>query len=240
MEATVAFYGGLLGWEVPESSNAEQTGGYRIATSGGMSVGGVMPLMSPEQPPVWSSYVSVDDAEAIAGAVTEAGGSVVAPPMDVMDLGRMAVFADPTGAVFGIWQPKAMKGAELVNEPGSLCWNELNTRDPDTAAAFYSAVFGWKAASAEQGGADYVSFQRADDAPVAGMIDIRGKVPDEVPAHWLVYFAVDDCDATIAKAAELGASTLVGPIDIPIGRFAVLSDPNGSSFAVIGMSDATA
>jgi predicted enzyme related to lactoylglutathione lyase len=236
VEATVAFYGGLFGWEIPESPIADQTGGYRTATSGGRSVGGVMPLMAPEQPAVWSSYVSVDDADAIAGAVAEAGGDVIAGPMDVMDLGRMAMFADPTGAAVGIWQPKAMKGAEVVNEPGSLCWNELHTRDPDAAAAFYSAVFGWTPAPGEQGGEGYLTFHRADDAPVAGLVDIRGKAPDDVPAHWLVYFAVDDCDATVAKAAELGGSTVLGPIDIPIGRFAELVDPNGSSFAVIGIS----
>jgi predicted enzyme related to lactoylglutathione lyase len=129
LDASVEFYTALFGWQVPESENVEETGGYRRATRNGADVCGMMPLMQEGQPPAWSSYVSVADADATAAAVTENGGSVIAEPMDVMELGRMAVFADPGGAVFGIWQPGTFHGAGLVNEPGALAWNELNTRD---------------------------------------------------------------------------------------------------------------
>jgi len=238
IDKTVAFYGGLFGWDIPEAENAEQTGGYRTAMSNGKTVAGIMPLMQEGQPPVWSSYVNVDDADATAAKVREAGGTVIAEPMDVMDLGRMAVFMDPTGAALGVWQPRTMKGAELVNEPVSVVWNELNTRDPDAAKDFYAAVFGWTAGVAGQGGADYVSFSREDGAGVAGMNDMRNtEIPDEIPAHWLVYFAVADADATVAKAEELGGVLRMGPVSVPIGRLAVLTDPNTSAFAVIAMTD---
>ena len=238
MDRTVSFYSEVFGWDIPESPVADQTGGYRTASSGGKSVGGVMPLMQEGQPPVWSTYVSVDDADATVAKVTEAGGTVIAGPMDVMELGRMAVFMDPTGAAVGIWQPKEMKGAELVNEPVSVVWNELNTRDPEAAKEFYAAVFGWQAAMNEQGGADYVTFTHADGSPAAGIMDIRQtEMPDEIPAHWLVYFAVADADSTVAKAEESGGILRFGPMDIPIGRFAVMTDPNGSAFAVIAMKE---
>lgn len=241
IDATVSFYEQLFGWEIPVSPIAEQTGGYRTATSNGRSVGGVMPLMQEGQPPVWSTYVSVDDAEATIEKVKAAGGTVFAEPMDVMDLGRMAVFADPTGAVIGVWQPGTMKGAELGNEPVSVTWNELNTRDPDAAKAFYADVFGWGAAPGGDAIPGYVMFSRGgdEDASVAGMLDMNGQgVPEEVPPHWLVYFAVEDTDATIAKAEELGGTKMIGPVDIPTGRFALLQDPHGSSFGVIKLAQA--
>jgi predicted enzyme related to lactoylglutathione lyase len=147
----------------------------------------------------------------------------------------MAVFADPTGAVLGIWQPNQMQGAQLVNEPVALCWNELNTRDLEAAKAFYAAVFGWDPEVTE----GYVTFHNPafdNEDGVAGLIDMTGRVPDEIPAHWMVYFAVEDTDATCAKAGELGGSVAVGPLDIPPGRFAVLNDPNGTHFAAIALT----
>jgi uncharacterized protein len=240
IEKTVAFYEGVFGWQIPESENAEETGGYRVALSNGRSVAGIMPLMQEGQPPVWSTYVNVEDADATVAKAMEAGGTVFAEPMDVMELGRMAVFADPTGAILGIWQPGQMQGAELVNEPVSACWNELNTRDTEAAKAFYSAVFGWDPQLSEVATEGYVSFHNPEhdtEGGVAGMIDMTGRVPDEVPAHWMVYFAVEDTDAAVAKAQELGGSVAVAAIDIPIGRFAVLNDPNGSHFAVIALNE---
>jgi predicted enzyme related to lactoylglutathione lyase len=235
IDATVAFYGGLFGWDVPESENPEQTGGYRIAMLRGKAVAGVMPLMQEGQPPAWSTYVSVDDADAAAASVREAGGQVVAEPMDVMELGRMGVFADPSGAYFGVWQPRSFAGAGIVNEAGALSWNELNTRDPDAAKGFYAAVFGWKTRDFEMAEGTYLTVHRGDDDhSVGGIMDIRGRVPAEVPNHWHVYFAVDDTDATVAKAKELGGGVAVEPMDIPdVGRFAILTDPHGAAFAVI-------
>ena len=128
---------------MPESENAEQTGGYRLAMKDGRPAAGMMPQMQEGQPTAWTTYVSVEDAEATAAAVKEAGGTVIVEPMEVMDLGTMAVFADPAGAVFGVWQPGTFPGAGLVNEPGAIAWNELNTRDLAGAKEFYGAVFGW-------------------------------------------------------------------------------------------------
>jgi predicted enzyme related to lactoylglutathione lyase len=198
----------------------------------------MMPLMQEGQPPAWSSYVSVADAEATAAAVAEAGGSVIAEPMDVMGLGTMAVFADPTGAVFGIWQPGTFSGAGLVNEPGALAWNELNTRNLAAAKAFYGAVFGWGFDDNDMGEAGKYTTITLDGNPVGGILDMveRG-VPEEIPAHWLAYFAVEDTDATVAQATERGGGLMMGPVDIPVGRFAILTDPHGAAFAVIALSE---
>jgi uncharacterized protein len=233
MDGAVSFYGDLFGWSVPEGENSEQTGGYRQAMLRDKPVAGVMPLMQEGQPPAWSTYVSVADADATAAKVAEAGGSVLGEPMDVMDLGRMAIFADPTGAVFGIWQPGSFIGAELVNEASTFSWNELNTRDTAAAKEFYSAVFGWTYEDMEVENVGTYTGLQVDGNSVGGMLDITGRVPDEVPAHWLTYFAVEDTDATLEKLKELGGSVNFGPIDIIAGRFAVVSDPFGAVFAVI-------
>jgi predicted enzyme related to lactoylglutathione lyase len=239
IDASVDFYGALLGWEVPPSENPEQTGGYRRATRAGKDVAGMMPLMQEGQPPAWTTYVSVADADATAAAVREAGGTVIAEPMDVMDLGRMAVFADPTGAVFGIWQPGAFPGAGLVNEPGGISWNELNTRDVGAAKAFYGAVFGWTFDEQDMGGGETYSMLVLGERPIGGALDLKARgVPEEIPAHWQVYFGVEDTDATIAAAKERGGSVMLEPVDIPFGRFAILTDPQGASFAVIALSEA--
>jgi uncharacterized protein len=229
----VDFYGGLFGWDVPESENAEQTGGYRQAMLRGKPVVGMMPAMGEGQPPAWNTYVSVDDADATAAKVTEAGGTVIAEPMDVMDLGRMAVFADPAGAVFGIWQPGTFVGAEIVNESNAVVWNELNTRDPEAAKAVYGDVFGWGFEEREFETGTYTSL-KLGEATVGGMIDITGRAPDEVPAHWLVYFAVDDVDATVARAQETGGGLALEPFDITeVGRIAIVKDPFDAVFAVM-------
>ncbi|HEY0390208.1 MAG TPA: VOC family protein [Solirubrobacterales bacterium] len=233
IDGAASFYGGLFGWSIPEGENSEQTGGYRQAMLRGKPVAGAMPLMQEGQPPAWSTYISVGDAEATAAKVREAGGTVIAEPMDVMELGRMAVFADPTGAVFGIWQPGAFVGAEVVNEAGAIVWNELNTRDIEGARAFYGAVFGWGFTEREFETGSYTTIKAGEDT-VGGMIDISGRVPDEVPAHWLVYFAVDDTDATIEKAKGSGGEAVFGPEDISeVGRIAVLKDPFGAVLALI-------
>jgi uncharacterized protein len=233
IEATAQFYGSLFGWSVEEGENSEQTGGYRQATLRGKPVAGVMPLMQEGQPPAWSTYVSVADADATSAKVTEAGGSVLAEPMDVMDLGRMAVFADPTGAVFGIWQPGSFIGAEIVNEHGAFTWNELNTRDTAGSKEFYAAVFGWSYEDMEvENVGTYTGLKVGEDS-VGGMLDVTGRVPDEVPPMWLTYFAVDDTDDIVEKLKQLGGNVMMEPIDIVAGRFAVVSDPFGAVFAVI-------
>lgn len=241
IDASVGFYSALFGWDVPEPENAEQTGGYRQAMKNGKPVAGMMPLMQEGQPPAWSTYVSVADADATAAAVKEAGGNAIAEPMDVMDLGRMAVFADPTGAVFGIWQPGTFIGARLVNEPGAISWNELNTRDTGGAKAFYGAVFGWSFQDDDMGEMGTYTTLKLGEDMVGGMLNMNERgVPEEVPAHWLVYFAVEDTDATIAQAKQAGGRVMVEPIDIPPGRFAILTDPHGASFAVIALNESVA
>jgi len=238
LDASVEFYTALFGWQVPESENVEETGGYRRATKNGADVCGMMPLMQEGQPPAWSSYVSVADADATAANVTEAGGSVIAEPMDVMELGRMAVFADPGGAVFGIWQPGTFPGAGLVNEPGALAWNELNTRDLAGAKSFYGAVFGWDFEDVQMGENESYTTIMLGGTPIGGILDMDERsVPTEIPPHWLAYFATEDTDATVAQVNELGGSLMMGPIDLPVGRFAILTDPHGAAFAVIALSE---
>ena len=237
-DASAAFYGELMGWEATEPGPAEETGGYRMFQQDGQSVGGLMGHMQEGQPTAWSTYVSVADAEETAEKVRAAGGTVMVDPMDVMDLGRMAFFVDPTGAVFGVWQPKSFAGADLVNEPNSLCWNEVVTRDAEANKAFYLAVFGWDAARPSfEGAPDTYVIWELDGNPVGGMMQMTDEYfPPEVPAHWGVCFAVADCDATAAKARELGATITVEPIDSPIGRYAVIDDPQGGSFAVMQLA----
>lgn len=237
LDASIAFYSALFGWEVAESENAEETGGYRRATKSGKDVAGMMPLMQ-EGPPAWSNYVTVADADATAAKVKEDGGNVFAEPMDVMDLGRMAVFADPTGAVFGIWQPGTFPGAGLVNEPGALAWNELNTRDLAGAKSFYGAVFGWGFEEMQMGENESYTTITLGGNPVGGILDMgeRG-VPEEIPPHWLAYFSTEDTDSTVAQAKERGGNVMMEPIDLPVGRFAILADPHGAVFAVIALSE---
>jgi uncharacterized protein len=224
------FYGALFGWKLKEDENAEQTGGYRTARLGDNAVGGVMKLMQEGQPPAWLNYVSVEDADATVAKAREAGGVVHVEPMSVLDYGRMAVLADPTGAAFGIWQPGVNVGAGVVSEPGALSWNELNTRDPEAAKSFYGDVFGWTFEEKEYERGSYTIIS-VDDEGIGGVSD---RVPAEAPAHWLVYFAVEDADATVETAKQRGGEIPAGPFDIAeVGRIAVIKDPWGAFFAVI-------
>ena len=153
--------------------------------------------------------------------------------MDVMDAGRMAVFAHPAAGVLGVWQAGRHTGAELVNEPGALNWNELQTRDVEGAKAFGEAVFGWKPEDQAFGGMTYTLFN-VGDTGVAGAMHTPSEVPDEVPAFWLSYFAVEDCDASVAKVQELGGRVFGAPHTLEgVGRFAVVADPHGATFGVI-------
>jgi len=233
VEASQSFYRELLGWEMPEQPNSDQLGGYRRAKLGGRDVAGVSPRMDDGQPTVWATYVSVADAEATVAKVHEAGGTSITEPMDVVGLGTMAVFTDPTGAVFGIWQPGTFAGAELVNEPGAFAWNELGTRDVGAAKEFYGAVFGWGFEDHDMGEMGTYTEWKQGDASIGGMMDVSGRLPDQVPAHWLVYFAVENADAAVETAKSAGGAVSFGPIDIPAGRFAIVTDPHGAAFAVI-------
>jgi len=240
VEASEVFYRALFGWEMPELSTSAELGGYRRAKKSGKDAAGVSPRMEDGQPTVWASYVAVADAAATVAAVGEAGGQVVVAPMDVVGLGTMAVFSDPTGAVCGIWQPGTFAGAELVNEAGAFSWNELGTRDPAAAKEFYGAVFGWGFRDNDMGEmGTYTEWLNGEES-IGGMMDVTGRLPDEIPAHWLVYFAVENTDAALETVKASGGGVSFGPIDIPAGRFAIVTDPHGAALAVIQLPDQAA
>ena len=229
--AAAAFYGDLFGWTAGEPD--EQAGGYRLALRDGKPVAGLSPLMSEGQPVAWSTYIATDDADGVAERVKAKGGQVVVDPMDVMELGRMTFFVDPTGAALGAWQPKQFAGAAVVNEPGSFTWNELATRDIGAAQSFYPGVLGWDVEERDFGGVKYTLW-KVDGEMVAGGMPMGDQFPPEVPPHWAVYFAVDDADASAEKAKQLGGQVQVEPMDIPdVGRFAVIADPQGAVFSII-------
>lgn len=234
-DASAAFYHDVMGWAPTEPGPAEETGGYRMFQQDGRNVGGLMRHMNEGQPTAWATYVSVADADDTATKVKDGGGSVVVDPMDVMELGRMAFFTDPTGAVFGVWQPKTFAGADVVNEPNSLCWNELLTRDIAAAKTFYPAVFGWAAGRPGfEGAPESYTVWELGEKRVGGMMEMTDEYfPAEIPPHWGVCFAVADCDAIVASAREHGATVTMEPMDMPIGRFAGLIDPQGASFSVM-------
>jgi hypothetical protein len=230
--AAKEFYSALFGWTY-EDQQAGPDATYTMASLKGATVAGMADLMSDQVgqgvPPHWQSYVTVADADASATAATSAGGTVLAGPFDVLDAGRMAVLQDPTGAVVAIWQPVNHIGAGLVNEHGTLAWNELMSPDVEKAAGFYQAVFGWDAETNTAGGMTYTEF-KVDGQSIAGAM---APPMEGIPPVWGIYFAVDDTDATVAEATRRGATLINGPVDIPVGRFAVLMDPQGAVFSVI-------
>jgi uncharacterized protein len=229
------FYGGLFGWTTHPAGDTDETP-YRMFRLDGKLVAGLDPIAGERFPPTWTTYVSVDDVDTTAANAREAGGRVTLEPFGVFDAGRMAVLRDPADAFFAIWQPGKHRGAELVNEPSTLCWNELATRDIDTARDFYRAVFGWGCETNPFEGTVYTEWKLGDHS-VGGMIQMTDEWPDDLPAHWMTYFAVDDTDATAEKTEELGGEVSVPPTDIPPGRFAVLEDPHGAVFSVIEMAE---
>jgi predicted enzyme related to lactoylglutathione lyase len=238
IDGSESYYRQLLGWEIPELPNSAELGGYRRAKLNGRDVAGVMGKMDDAQPCVWATYVSVEDADATLDKVREGGGSVMVEPMDVMGLGKMAVFTDPTGAVCGLWQPGTFVGAELVNEDGAFGWNELGTRDVPAAREFYGKAFGWTVEEQEMPGMGTYNIWKDGEHVRGGMMDISG-MPDEVPPHWLVYFTVADADAAAETTKAAGGQLLNGPFDIPVGRIAILMDPQGAMFAVMAPTDET-
>jgi predicted enzyme related to lactoylglutathione lyase len=187
-------------------------------------------------PSVWNTYVATEDAAATADRVEDAGGTVVMPPMQIFEEGTMAVFRGPDGAHVCVWQAGRHKGAELVNEPVSLCWNELVTRDVAAAERFYPAVFGWTPRPQEMDGVTYTEWL-SGGASVAGMMEMSPNYPPETPSHWMVYFAVADLDDTVAAARRLGASVLIDAMESPPGRFGMFVDPQGAALSVIQLTE---
>ena len=229
--AAKKFYTSLFGWSA-EDSPAGPDMIYTMLKKKGKAVGALYKL-GPQQkgaPPHWNIYVAVASADAAAKKAKDLGGKVLMEPFDVMDVGRMAIIQDQQGATFCVWEPKKHIGAEVVNEPGALCWAELDTTDTESAKRFYTELFGWGAKVSDT----YTEWQQKGTS-IGGLM----KIPKEwgaVPPNWLVYFAVTDPDATAKKTGELCGGAIVPPMDIPgAGRFAVLRDPQGAVFAVYRM-----
>ncbi len=232
------YYGSLFGWEL-EVGPAE-TGYYTQAKLRGKPVAGLGGQPKPDELPVaWTTYLAAEDIDAVAERITANGGTITMAPMDVMGEGHMAIAVDPTGAAFGLWQAGRHIGSVLVNEPGAPCWNELLTPDLEAARRFYSAVLGyqWQDLDTGAGGPSYSTFALDGGRPVGGAMQMADQVPAGTPPNWVVYFAVADTDATVAKNAELGGGVVMAPMDSPYGRFAVLSDPQGGVFSVIRMPE---
>jgi uncharacterized protein len=227
VKAAGAFYGGLFGW-VWESSGPEG-GGYGMFKLKGKEVAGAGPQQDPkQQPPSWSMYVATEDADETARRVKAAGGKVVAEPFDVMQAGRMAVFQDPAGAFFSVWQPNQHHGSEIVNEANAWGWSELNTNDIAGARKFYQKVFDW-GIKENPGEPPYTEWQ-VKGRSVGGGLEA---LPPGVPPHWATYFNVDDIKAAAEKVKKLGGQVLMGPQDTPQGPFAVIRDPQGAVFQII-------
>jgi len=237
-EEAKKFYTTLFGWGFTDNPMGPSEV-YTILKLDDKDVGALYQLNSEMTaqgiPPHWLSYVSVTSADETAQKIKDAGGTLMKEPFDVFTVGRMAVVNDPTGAVFALWQPGTHKGAGISNVPNSFCWNELATSDTARAGDFYSTVFGWGKNVQQMGPMTYTSFMNGD-RPAGGMYKPSPEMGN-VPPHWLVYFAVEDTDATVKKAGELGAKTVAPPMDIPgTGRFAIIQDPQGAFFGVIKLS----
>jgi uncharacterized protein len=223
-----SFYTSLFGWEV-EDNPIPEGGVYSMLLKRGRAVAALYEPQ-PGQPNVWLSYVTVASADDAASAVRDNGGTVEAEPFDVMEVGRMAVVQDPTGAFFAVWEPRTSIGAEVVNEPGALTINQLNTDDPERAQEFYAAAFGWRFEAVEGGDVPYWGIYNGDRLN-AGMMPLPPG--GAAPPHWLVYFGSESADDDAGRIAELGGQVMVPPMSVPGGRILVASDPQGAVFALV-------
>jgi hypothetical protein len=229
------FYSELFGWGVNDIPMGPDSV-YSMMQIEGMDAAAISQLsneqISMNVPPHWLLYVSVESADKTAKAIAAAGGRLMMEPFDVFDVGRMTVAQDPVGAAFGIWQPRKHIGVQVINELNALCWQELNTREPDAASKFYRKVFGWKPQVKEFGVMTYTEFYLGDQA-AGGMFTLTPQMGD-ISSHWMPYFAVEDCDARLEKAKSLGATVLAPPQDVPeVGRFTTLLDKQGAVFSII-------
>ena len=235
-ERSRAFYSALFGWVAEDP--AEEFGGYINFTKDGVRIAGCM-AKQPDQaslPDLWSIYLASDDAAKTLEAVDTHSGQVHIPPMQVGDLGTMAFLTDASGAAVGVWQPGQHKGFGIHGEAGTPSWFELHTRDYQAALDFYRDVFGWDTdVVSDTPEFRYTTLKNADgEGWLAGVMDATSFLPDGIPAHWSVYFGVDDTDAALAKTVELGGSIVVPAEDTPYGRLATATDPTGAQFKLVG------
>jgi predicted enzyme related to lactoylglutathione lyase len=226
-QAAKSFYGDLLGWTYEDIPIGDDST-YSMAQVQGQSVAAIGGLQGPDMPPHWNCYVTVDSADVTADRARELGARILAEPFDVFDAGRMAGFLDPQGAILSVWEPKENIGAGLVNVPGALTWNDLISPDIAGSAQFYRDLFDWKIEEIPGAEGQYWSIENRGRQN-GGLMPMP---PGGHPA-WNLYFAVEDVDATVAKAGELGGETVMGPMDIPNGtRLAVIRDPQNAVFSV--------
>ena len=231
------FYSALFGWEILDGP--PEAGGYVMALLDGKPVAGIG--ARPEgagYPSVWSVYLATDDVDTTVARAKEAGASFAMEGMDVLDVGRMAFGADPTGAHFGLWQARSHLGSGIVGEPGSMAWHEVMTRDYQAAKAFYAAVFGWTYTEIGDGGFRYSVVGNGAQDNVAGIGQLPDQTPAEVPAHWMAYFAVADADEAAQQVEKLGGRIQMAPWDTPYGRMAVVQGAQGEVFALVRLPDA--
>ncbi len=235
--AAKGFYTSLFDWTFADADMGPG-GVYTIFKSDGRDVAALYTMREEERrmaPPHWNAYVSVENADRSTARAKELGATVLSGPFDVMEAGRMAILQDPTGAVFNLWEARKSIGVGKIDEPNSLCWTELMTKDAARAAEFYSQLLPWKTEKMSgTPGVDYTLFTRGD-AKAGGMMQM-GPEMASAPTHWLSYFMVDDTDAKVAKAQALGAKqVIVPPQNIPnVGRFAILMDSQGAGFGILG------
>lgn len=225
-QASKEFYGGLFPWEYTDNPIPDD-GVYVMATIGGRAAAAM--FETSERHPAWASYVTVDDVDAETARAGELGATVFAEPFDVMDVGRMSTIQDPTGAVFCLWQARTSIGAEIVNGPGALSLNQLNTSDPEAAERFYGELFGWRFESVGDADNPYFGIYRGERVN-GGMMPLPPGAP--MPSHWLAYFGIDDLDAAAGQIGSAGGTLMVEPLEVPGGRILVAQDPQGAFFAL--------
>ena len=241
-DAANKFYADLFGYQV----NQTPIGGgqlYTILRLDGRDAAACYTMMDDEKkmgiPPHWNLYVAVSSADESARKAAELGGKIIAAPFDVMDAGRMAIVQDPTGAIFHLWQANRSPGIGIAGVPGTLCWADLNTKDPERAKQFYEALFGWTISAGEKDPSGYLHIRNGDEfiggMPPASMLD------PNAPPHWLIYMFTEDAAATANRAKDSGAKILMPPMKIQdVGDMAVIADPQGAVFALFSATKATA
>jgi uncharacterized protein len=227
-EAAKTFYTSLFGWE-HEDMPIPEGGTYTMLRKDGKNAAALSAAQE-GMPPAWNAYVTVDSADDAAARAAELGATVIAEPFDVLDVGRMAVIQDPTGAFFSVWEPRREIGAQIVNGPGALTLSQLNTVDPERALEFYSGLFGWRGESVEGGSMRYWGLYNGDRL-AGGLMQMP---PDMgAPPHWLNYFGTESVDDAVGRIGELGGQIIIPPMDVPGGKILVVQDPQGAVFGLL-------